>query len=191
MPRTFMFTKEEIITAALELTRESGISAVTARSLGTKLGSFSKPIFSLFQRMEDVQRAILKAANDLYQGYMKKDMESGKYPPYKAIGISYIRFAKEEKELFKLLFMRDRSQEDIIKSTEENKPVIALIQKDTGLSAESAALLNLEMWIFAHGIATMLATSYLKLSWDDEFISKMLKDGYQGLKCRHCEGNVK
>lgn len=33
MPRKFMFTKEEIVDAALEITREKGISAVTARSL--------------------------------------------------------------------------------------------------------------------------------------------------------------
>lgn len=190
MPRKFMFTKEIIITAALELTRESGISAVTARSLGAKLGSSSKPIFSLFKNMEDVQRAIINEANGLYHGYLAEAAESGKYSPYLAVGMAYIHFAKEEKELFKLLFMRDRSHEETIQDTEENKTVTALIQKDTGLDEENAATLNLEMWIFAHGIATMIATSYLTLTWDDEFISKTLTDGYQGLKCRHCGKNI-
>ena len=39
MPPKFKFTREEIIQAALDLTRESGIAAVTARRLGAKLGS--------------------------------------------------------------------------------------------------------------------------------------------------------
>ncbi len=39
MPRKFMFTKQEIINAALDLTREKGFDAVTARAMGTKLGT--------------------------------------------------------------------------------------------------------------------------------------------------------
>ncbi len=34
---------------------------------------------------------------------MRKEVESGEYPACK--GMAYIRFAKEEKELFKLLYM--------------------------------------------------------------------------------------
>ena len=48
MPPKFKFTKEEIINAALDLTRENGISSVTARRLGEKLGSSAKPIFQPF-----------------------------------------------------------------------------------------------------------------------------------------------
>ena len=36
-------------------------------------------------------------------------MSTGKYLPYKANGMVYIRFAREEKELFKLLFMYDHN----------------------------------------------------------------------------------
>lgn len=165
MPRKFMFTREEVLAAALDLAREQGITAVTARGLGEKLGSSSKPIFSLFENMEDVLSAVMEAADELYQNYLKEDMASGKYPPYKASGMAYIRFAKEEKELFRLLFMRDRSHESI-EDKEENKPLIELIQQNLGISEEDAYLFHLEMWIYVHGIATMLATSYLE--WDDE-----------------------
>jgi len=104
MPPKFKFTREEIIQAALDLTRESGIAAVTARGLGAKLGSSVKPIFSLFENMEEVQNEVLKAAENLSQARIRETMESGQYPPYKASGIAYICFAREEKELFKLLY---------------------------------------------------------------------------------------
>ena len=37
------------------------------------------------------------------QEYMQREVESGEFPAYKANGMAYIRYAKEEKELFKLL----------------------------------------------------------------------------------------
>lgn len=185
MPRKFMFTREEVLAAALNLVREQGIAAVTARGLGKKLGSSSKPIFSLFENMEDVLSAVMKAADNLYQNYLKEDMTSGKYPPYKASGMAYIRFAKEEKELFKLLFMRDRSRENT-DNKEENKQLLELIQQNLGINEEEAYLFHLEMWIYVHGMATMLATSYLEL--DEAFISKVLTDGYEGMKTRYIGG---
>lgn len=90
-------------------------------------------------------------------------MQKGKYPPYKASGMAYIRFAKEEKELFKLLFMRDRSDENITENKEEISPLIDLIKQNLNISEEEAYLFHLEMWIFVHGVAAMAATSYLCL----------------------------
>lgn len=183
MPRKFMFTREEIISAALELTRKGGVSALTARALGSELGSSSTPIFGLFKNMEEVQQEVLKAANDLYQSYLKEDMEKGKYPPYKASGMAYIRFAKEEKELFKLLFMRDRTHENIEKDREEIKPLLHLIQQNLELTEEDAYVFHIEMWLYVHGIAAALATSYL--AWNEKFISRVLTDGYDGMKARY------
>ena len=108
-------------------------------------------------------------------------MAEGKYPPYKASGMAYIRFAKEEKELFKLLFMRDRSGERVGENKEEIRPLLEIIRQNLGLS--DAYFFHLEMWIYVHGIATMLATSYLEL--DEEFISRVMTDGYEGMKARY------
>ena len=183
MPPKCKFTRQEVVQAALDMTRESGIDAVTARALGEKLGSSSRPIFSLFQSMQEVHREVLQAANALYQEYLKRDMEAGEYPVYKASGIGYIRFAKEERQLFQLLFMRDRSAEQVEENREEIRDLIQLIMKNTGLSEQDAYLFHLEMWVYVHGIATMIATSYLEWQWDT--ISQMLTDGYEGLKMRY------
>lgn len=186
MPRKFMFTREKIISAALELIRRGGVSALTARALGTELRSSSRPVFGLFKNMEEVQQEALKAADNLYQNYLKEDMNSGKYPPYKASGMAYIRFAKEEKELFKLLFMRDRTHENIEEDREKIKPLLDLIQQNLQLTEEEAYLFHTEMWLYVHGIATALATSYLV--WNEGFISKVLTDGYDGMKARYEKG---
>jgi AcrR family transcriptional regulator len=183
MPPKFKFTREEIIDKALEITREKGFSAVTARAVGERLGSSSKVIFSLFENMAELQSEVMKASEKLYQSFLKEDMSKGEYPPYKASGMAYIRFATEEKELFRLLFMRDRSNENVKKSGDEVEPIIDIIQKNTGLSRQDAYIFHLEMWIYVHGIATMIATNYLE--FDRDFISRMLTDQYEGMKKRY------
>ena len=183
MPPKCKFTREEIVRAALDLTRKAGPDGLTARALAEALGSSVKPIFGLFKNMEEVQVAVRSAAQDLYQSYLAEDMAAGKYPPYKASGMGYIRFAREEKELFKLLFMCDRKGEPL-KPGKEMDVIIPLIMKNTGLTREKAELFHLEMWIFVHGVASMIATSYL--DWEMETVSEVLTDAYMGLKARFC-----
>lgn len=187
MPPKCKFTREEIIKAALEMTREAGIDAVTARALGEKLGSSSRPVFSVFENMSEVRSEVINTADALYQEYLRLDMEKGEYPAYKASGMSYIRFAKEERELFKLLFMRDRSCEKISDDTDKIHDLIELIMKNTGMSEKEAYFFHLEMWVYVHGIATMIATSYLE--WDRDTVSGMLTDVYEGLKSRYGKGD--
>ncbi|MBQ7801223.1 MAG: WHG domain-containing protein [Oscillospiraceae bacterium] len=182
MPPKIKITKPAIIAAAMAIVRESGAGALNARALAARLGCSTQPIFSNYANMEALRSDVIAEANRLYQRYLREDMTSGEFPLYKASGMASIRFAREEPELFKLLFMRDRSAEDV--SGEERKldDLLPIIQNSTGLSREEAFLLHLEMWIFVHGIATMAATAYL--DWDRDMTSRVLTDAYEGLKHR-------
>lgn len=180
MPPRFKFTKDEITNAALNVTRKEGLSGLTARALAAELGCSVKPIFGLFKNMEEVQQEVIKAADALYQSYLKEDVEKGGNPPYKSTGMAYIRFAKEEKELFKLLFMRDRSHEMKKENMEDIMPILQIIQEATGMSQKKAYAFHIEMWIFVHGMAAMIATNYLDL--DESYISSVLTDAFEGIK---------
>ena len=180
MPPKIKVTKENILSAAVELVRECGAEALNARALAKKLGSSTKPIFSNYTSMEELKQEVIKSAEGIYKNYLNADMEKGEYPPYKASGMSYIRFAGEQQELFKLLFMRDRTDEQIPDSFDGINPIIEIIQRNTGLDRKAAELLHLEMWSCVHGIAVMTATGFLKL--DTVTVSQMLTDIYSGLK---------
>lgn len=184
MPPKVKFSREEIIAAALDIVREGGMTALTARSLAARLGSSAKPVFGLFENMQEVQKEVMLAANAEYQEFLYAEMMRGIYKPYKASGMAYIAFARKEKELFKLLFMRDRSDEQGNTRDESVADIIALISRNTGLSEEEARLFHLEMWIFVHGIATMIVTNYL--DWEEEHVSRALTDAYEGLRTRWC-----
>jgi len=106
MPPKPKYTREELIEAALELTRESGIDAVVARNLGNKLGVAPSTVFTHFESIEEIRQAVLKAARKLYNGYVEEGLRMT--PPMKGFGVHYIRFALEEHNLFILLFMQKR-----------------------------------------------------------------------------------
>ena len=180
MPPKVKTTKEAIVDAALQLVRTSGLQAINARNVAAALNCSTQPIFSNFATMEELRLAVAERAIALCNDYLKREVESGKYPEYKASGMAYIRFAKEEKELFKLLFMCDRSGEPIPPDSDLNNRMETIVYHNTGLSGADAKLFHLEMWACVHGIATMFATNFLDLDW--ELVSRILTDTYLGMR---------
>ncbi len=180
MPPKIKITKEDIIRTAVEIVKAEGVSALNARAVATVLQCSTQPVFSNFATMEELRLAVLAEANERCAAYRKQEVERGEYPPYKASGMAYIRFAKEEKELFKLLYMRDRAGEPMGMEAARDDRMEAIVQSNTGLDVDRAKLFHMEMWAFVHGIATMFATGFLDLEWT--LVSQMLTDAYQGMR---------
>lgn len=177
MPPKCKFTRSEIIQAALDIARTEGISYITARALGTKLGSSSKPIFSIFDNMEEVQTEVEKAAKALYAEYVKRGLEEK--PAFKGVGMQYILFAIKEPKLFQLLFMSERCQKPTIANVlpiiDENYPEILLsVQNSYDLQKNDAEKLYRHLWIYTHGIAVLCATNMCIFT--PEEMSKMLTE---------------
>ena len=184
MPPKIKITKTDIIQKALLLLRENGAESLNARSIAAALGCSTQPIFSNFATMDALEEAVIGAAYEHYYAFLQREAESGKYPAYKAFGMAYIRFAKEEKELFRLLFMRDTSKKEMASATSPDfEASIEMIMKANGISREKATLMHLEMWVCVHGIATLFVTSFFSLDW--ELISTILTDVYQGTRAKH------
>lgn len=180
MARTARITKEHILDAAVALVRELGPDALNARSLAARLSCSTQPIFKNYASMQAVLDAVMAYAEGLYTQGITQEIEKAEYPPYKASGIGYIRFAMNEPQLFKLLFMRDRTNEDQKKPTAEYEQELSIVMRQNGLTHAQAEQFHLSMWIFVHGIAVMLATGYLLLDFDQ--ISELLTENYLALQ---------
>ena len=185
MPPKVKVSKQEIVESAVSVVCQDGAGALNARVVAQMLGCSTQPVFSNFATMEELRLAVAQEAYRRYQAYGRREAESGQYPPYKASGMAYIRFAKEEKELFKLLYMCDRAGAPTPENEGDFLQMTAFVHQNTGLGDDAAKRFHLEMWAYVHGIATMFATGYLDLDWD--LVSVMLTDAYQGLK-KHYEG---
>lgn len=184
MPPKVKISKDQIVDAALEMVRGDGKLTLNARSLASALGCSTQPIFSNFENMETLRESVIARAYKSYFSFIERELATEKYPPYKAFGMAYIRFAKEEKGLFKVLFMRDRTGEDLSPAPDFEASV-RMIMDANGFSKETAMRMHMEMWVCVHGIAVMHATSFLSV--DEELVSGMITDVYQGVRARLSE----
>lgn len=178
-----LITKEMIIDCAVKIVAEQGMGALNARALAQRLGCSTRPVYLSFSGMEELKACVKERVTAIYRSYLQAEVESGKYPEYKAYGMGYIQFARKERELFKYLFMRDRSGEDGSPDGGDLSGVFKALNASTGLSGDRAERFHAECWIFVHGIATMIATGYLDLSTED--ISVLVTDAFLGLKARY------
>lgn len=178
MPPKAKFTKEEIIAAALEIVREKGIRALTSRELGDKLGSSARPIFTVFQNMEEVQIATIEAAKEVYWDCIKDCNEIEK------IGLQFVSFAKREPKLFRLLFMtEDVDSPQILKAVNDMHTFfefkVEIIKKEYHLDDEGAWSFYQYFWIYVHGMATLHVTKAFDLAEEELPISfKQAADGF-------------
>ena len=179
MPPKTAITREKIISAAIDLVRMFGAAALNARLLAKTIGCSTQPLFYQFESMNEIRENVILEAKKVYERYLTREMERGDYPKYKLSGLGYIRFAREEKELFKLLFMRERENSRIPEKDEMTEEIVNNMSEITGLPLDSAKKMHGAMWAFVHGIAAMAATDYL--FWEEDVISDMLTKIYRGL----------
>lgn len=182
MPPKAKFTKKEIIAAALEMVKEDGIEILTARALGERLGSSARPVFTLFDGMEEIKAEVINAAKRLYERY-EDDGMCGEQA-FKGSGIGYIKFAAEQPKLFRLLFMTEISgapdHEKVLPVIDGYyEKILASVQSEYGFGRETAKKIYHHLWIYSHGIASLVAMNVC--SFSEETVSEMLNDVGAGI----------
>ena len=178
MPPKPKFTKEEIVAAALELVSEKGIEALTARELGARLGSSARPIFTVFNSMEEVQVEVRAAALKRFESYAEKAMHYT--PVFKQVGMQMILFAIEEPKLYQLVYMSENAGATDFEGTVDRLGDVAqlcvdVIQRDYSLSEKDAKALFEHVWIYTFGIGALCATGMCRFS-QEEIIQMLGQD---------------
>ena len=178
MPPKPKFTKEDIVAAALELVSEKGIEALTARELGVRLGSSARPIFTVFNSMEEVQAEVRAAALKRFESYAEKAMHYT--PVFKQVGMKMILFAIEEPKLYQLVYMSENAGatdfEGILDRLGDVAQLcVAVIQRDYSLSEKDAKALFEHVWIYTFGIGALCATGMCRFS-QEEIIQMLGQD---------------
>ena len=181
MPPKAKYTKEQILHIAYEFVRKEGIENLTARNLAKELGTSTAPIFTAFKNIEELQEQVNKRAWELYSEYIKKGMEFD--IPFKGTGLMYIRFAKDEPKLFKMLFMRgngNNSPSHYFPAGDNNEPAVrGTIEDKYGLDKERAKKLYNHLSVYVHGIAVMYADGLCVFT--DEDVSRMMSEIFMAL----------
>ena len=180
MPPKIQFSKADLLHAAFSLTRSRGLEALNARSIARELGCSTQPIFRAFRSMEEIRGEMARMSMDVYANYISR---SATLAPqhYLGTGLAYILFAQEEPQLFRILFMCDRTAEGVTTQNPDKTLdfVLELVMKGTGLSRERAEELHRHLWIYAHGLASMVVTRFITLTREE--IVQLLRDEYRAI----------
>ncbi|MGN1146777.1 MAG: TetR/AcrR family transcriptional regulator, partial [Lachnospiraceae bacterium] len=158
-------TMQDILETAFTMTREEGFANVTARKVAAKAGCSTQPIFRVYRNMDELWQAVYEKAVAFFQDYY--DL----YPrtataPFANLGMAYIAFAREEKHLFRLLFLSDipekKSLYEILNGEKGN--VLFEINKAAACDCKDPQGMFMRMWLFIHGAACMSLTGDYDLS---------------------------
>lgn len=182
MPPKVRYTKEEISEAAYELVRKYGKEFLTARNLAATLGSSTAPIFTAFSGIDELTESVIERAKALYGEYIAKGLSEPL--PFKAAGLKYIQFAKDEPELFKLLFMSSATKKlclEFVAEYDDNAPrVQSTLESYWQMCPQEARKIYNHLAIYCHGIAVMIADG--SADYTDQEISDMLSEVFYALK---------
>lgn len=181
MPTKIRISKEMILDAAFEIVRKDGMEKLSNRELANKLNCSIRPIYYQFENVEEMQKELyLKIEQYFYKFILENMVEE--IPKYKQVGINYIKFAKKEKKLFQTLFMTDvglTPDAFILKAGEDYKEIEKFIKISANIKEEDIKDFHTKMWIFCHGIATLVANDTIKLT--DNQIQDLLSYEFQAL----------
>ena len=190
MPPTVRFTRDAVLHAACQLMRREGMEALNARAIAKELGGSTQPIFRLFTNMEDLHRELILYVARQFQAHAEEDMAQSD-SPYIQLCTTYLLYGRDEPELFKLLFMRDRVSEGQYSAQTNFDLVINIIKKETPLDDETALRFFERTWLFIHGLAVCIATKYIPCQ-DERYLISMVKEAYNAaVKMMNLEGVLK
>ena len=170
MPAKKQVTKEMILDAALRVLMEGGTEAVNVKNIAAELHCSTQPIYLSFDNMDALRRELIPAAVDKFAKLMQQECGTEQVRLY---GIEYVRFALQQPELFRFLFMRPQA------FAEMKQVLLPVIERSVNalmeqyhISHDAADELHDQLWMHAHGIAAMTATNYC--DWDMDKAQRML-----------------
>ena len=181
MPTKIRISKEMILDAAFEIVKKDGMEKLSNRELASMLKCSIRPIYYQFENVEEMQKELYLKIEQYFYKFILENMVEG-IPKYKQVGINYIKFAKKEKKLFQTLFMTDvglTPDAFILKAGEDYKEIEKFIKISANIKEEDIKDFHTKMWIFCHGIATLVANDTIKLT--DNQIQDLLSCEFQAL----------
>lgn len=192
MPPKPKFTKEEIINTAFRIVDKQGSEKLTARELGKKLGSSSRPIFTVFKDMEELKKEVKEKAYDLLQEYLN---EAENYQPlYKQVIKETIRFAVEHPKLFDLVFLSTNRktvnfEQLAVKYKNITDRYFDLLKHDYQLDDDAVRTMFKHSCIYIYGIGSMCAGKVC--TFTDEQLNDTLGEVFMAMLMYAKSGKIK
>ena len=176
MPPKIKINEKMILDAAFDIVRNDCIEKMSARTISERLKCSTQPIFYHFSSIKEIKKSVYEKADMYHSEYiMPKGTEN--LSPLMELGLNYIKFGYEEKELFKFLFQTNQlsgySLDELIDSTELSE-ILQMVSMGTACDEARAKELLMNLFIVAHGCASLLANNVI--DYEKTKFEKILKN---------------
>lgn len=153
------YSREEMIEAAVRVVRQKGIDALTAKALASELGVSTQPVFTCFHTIEEAKHEVRIAAERVYDNYVEEGLCMK--VPFLGVGMQYIHFAKEEPQLYRLLFLmaNEEGNSSVMNALHHSQDLVReSLQQTYHIDAQTADRYFRDMWLVVHSLATLVVT---------------------------------
>lgn len=148
-----------MVNAAVQVVRKMGAAALTAKSLAEELGTSTQPVFTCFGTMDTAKAEVYAAAERLFHEYLTEGLKE-KIPFY-GFGTQYIRFAREDPELYRLLFLMrpdDLGSGAFVAMRHMQELVRPSLTGIYHIDAQEADRYFRDLWLVVHSLSTLIVT---------------------------------
>jgi hypothetical protein len=129
--------------------------------------------------MDEIKQDAYKEIYHEYDEFINSRVDNKK--ALLTLCIAYVEFAQEYKNLFICLFLSDNLKWQSINNVLDEKwnqsTIINLVNKEK-LTFDAAKELFMNVWLYANGLATLIATNNIKME-ENEILVKIVK-AYKG-----------
>ncbi len=184
MPKT-KIPRDMIIDAALETIRIGGEENLNVRTVAQQLDCSTQPVMYQFGTIEELKRAAYEKAEDCHTEFL---LQSVNDDPMMNVGLNYIRFARDEPNLFRFIFQsgyaREKSIEEMTNSAKLEPVIEAMFAGQStdadvnSLSEEQINEVFFQLAMFVHGYASLLANN--DIDYDENILKSILIKAYNG-----------
>ena len=153
------FTRKEMVAAAVRVVQKRGAAALTAKSLAEELGTSTQPVFTCFGTMEALKAEVYVAAERLFDEYLTKGLKEK--ISFLGFGSQYIRFARKEPELYRLLFLMrpDDMGGGVFAAIRHMQELVRpSLMGIYHINDQDADRYFRDLWLVVHSLATLIVT---------------------------------
>lgn len=171
--------REDILKAAVEVVRKEGLQGLNARRIARELNCSTQPVYSQFRNMEELTTVLRKEAEKEYRQRIDCYLAESGRSRYEAYGMGYVRFAREEKGLFRFLNTGEKHGDHQTVDDPYLGDIIAEMKQLYGMDETRARAFHADMSIYSYGLAMLLNSDNLSLT--DEEIEERLRVEFYAL----------
>lgn len=167
--------KPTLLKVALKMVHEYGIESINARDLAKSAGISTKPIYRLYHSLDDLINDVNSIIKKEYDEFIMKRVDNKN--ALITVCVAYIEFAQMHKNYFRSMFLSNNlnwtSVNDVLNEKWNQSTIINLVNKHN-LSFDEAKSLFMHVWLYANGLATLIACNELTID-NKEILIRIVK----------------